>query len=137
MKSKIIFCICLCLLFFFCAYQNKITIPPSQSTNNDSCIENLKRYSYYWINDSVGENGFRELFAEEKLGGCKFSGFQWSTMSHYLGKPNFTFSDGILIHYRYRLNNYTDDLGAPGNMFLEIFVAKGIITSFKVMRVDG
>jgi hypothetical protein len=121
--------------FSIIACNSKYIAAKNVGTNN--CIDLLTNYSHYWIQDSLGKNGFRELLAEAHLSKCNFIGFKWSEISPLLGKPNFTFTHASEFHYRYRLNNYSDDLGAPGTLNLEIFVDDNIITSFKVDHVDG
>ena len=77
------------------------------------------------------------MLAEVHLSKRNLIGLKWSDISPLLGKPNSTFMNERELHYRYRLNNYSDDLGAPGALNLEIFVNNNIITSFKVDHVDG
>lgn len=134
-KAVNLYLISILVLYLSCT--DKLRVSPSQTDGKYECIELLKKYQHYWVDDSIGKNGFRELFSEMVLRNCKFSGTRWSNVSEYLGKPNFTFINNSSTHYRYRLNNFTSDLGAPGNMFLEVFVKDDIITSFKVDMVDG
>ena len=105
--------------------------------NFNECEQWFKVYSHYWTNDSLGKNGFREIFADRILRGCNFVGTKWDKISGFLGKPNFSFKEDQQLHYRYRLNNYTDYLAAPGNMFLEIYIKDEIIIIFKVETIDG
>jgi len=120
-------------LGFSCTGQkNSKTLPTI-----DTCLSNLKFYSTYWKKDSIGDNGFREIFALSKLEKCSFKNTNWEEVSKYLGTPNFTFKYENYIHYRYKLTNYESDI--PGTQFLEIFVdsKSNLITSFFIKEIDG
>lgn len=132
------------LLIIYCAFlssscQRQLLLikDPNNNVSANNCLDLLKEYKYYWIADSLGKNGFRHLLGEKLLNACKFSGTKWSVISEYLGKPNYTDNYDNFVHYRYRLNNFTENLGAPGNLFLEVLVTNGIIKSFTIKLVDG
>jgi len=127
--------VCLLLGSSSCTGQkNSKTLPTA-----DTCLSNLKFYSTYWKKDSIGDNGFRDLFSLFKLEKCSFKNTRWEEISKYLGSPNFTFKHEDYIHYRYKLTNFGSDLSLPGTRILEIFVdsKSDLITSFFIKEIDG
>ena len=111
-------------------------------------INELARYSEYWINDSLANNGFRHFFGREffRCSGHSLVGTKWSTISSYLGKAHFSFKgnkDFLFskneILYRYVLLTYGDyrDYKDIGNIILDIIVVNGIIKFLGVQEVDG
>lgn len=135
-KKLVMAIILLPFLFIQCTPKiqyNKV-VKDSLSSN---CYEILKDYQFYWKNDSLGKNGFRHLLGDKHLKNCSVIGGDWDTLFKYLGKPNIIIMGKSDTFYRYRLNNFTEDLGAPGNLFLEISVQGGKVTTFAVVMVDG
>jgi hypothetical protein len=103
----------------------------------DQCLYSLQRHSHYWIKDSLGDYGFREIYADSHLKNCDFTGKPWSEIRQYLGNPNYTIKDDTVIIYRYRLNHYSEDYKEVGTGLLEVRVKKGITILFDVWYVDG
>lgn len=107
------------------------------SDNDDSCLSILEWYSNYWRNDSLGKNGFRELYGQFILKDCNCKGRKWNIVRKYLGSPN---QSGIMEDkhiYRYRLNYFSTSWDI-GTGILEIVVdSQGIIRQFIVYEVDG
>jgi len=131
-KTNILFLVFSIAISLSCTH-----IEAQTNSKGEDCIELIKEYSHYWIKDNQGKNGFRDLFGKKYFQDCNLNGYSWGLIAKHLGKPNYTVKGEKFILYRYRLNNFTKDLGAPGNLFLEIFVSDGKITKFRVLDVDG
>lgn len=105
-------------------------------TSKDSCISQLEYYSSHWKGDSLGLNGFRELFSLRVLKNCNYENRLWKQVGRYLGNPNFTFKKENFTRYRFRLNHYTEDIRELGSLLLDVLVNKeGIITQFIIWEV--
>jgi len=136
---KFIFLAVVALPLFSCSQNRKVTESKlvDNSTHTAECVELLHYYSDYWIADSAAKSGFRELLADKFLRGCSLENSKWDNISTYLGRANFILKGENHTLYRYRLNNYSEDLRAPGNMFLDIKVKDGVIINFAVRTMDG
>jgi len=108
------------------------------SESDDSCLSILEQYNHYWTNDSLGKNGFRELYGHFILKDCNCRGKQWNIVRSYLGRPNQSFILNGKHRYRYRLNYYSTEMNEVGTELLDIDVdSQGIITFFALWAVDG
>jgi len=101
------------------------------------CLYSLQGYSHYWIKDSLGDYGFREIYADTYLKQCDFTGVSWSEIHQYLGKTNYTVINDTITIYRYRLNHYSENYKDIGTGLLEVRVKKGVIILYDVWYVDG
>ena len=101
------------------------------------CIELIKQNKFYWYKDSAGTFGFRHLYADKFLRDCNFKGSNWKDISAYFGKPNVSFIESTKAIYRYRLTNFSEYWGTPGNMYLEVIVEADMVTKFEIVTVDG
>src|SRR2546425_1214339 len=45
---------------------------------DDSCLGTLEVYYQYWRNDSLGKNGFRDLYRQFILKDCNCKGRNWN-----------------------------------------------------------
>lgn len=106
--------------------------------SDDTCLATLEYYSHYWTKDSLGKNGFRELFGQFILKDCNCKGRKWGILRKYLGRPNQSFISEDKHVYRYRLNYYSPSMKDVGTTLLDIDVdSQGIITFFGLWEVDG
>lgn len=106
------------------------------STLHNKCLNSLIANKHYWTRDSLGENGFREIFATTYLRNCDFTGKKWTDISTYLGKPNYTVKADTTTIYRYRLNHYSNNYKDIGSGLLDVEVKNEIIVHFYVWFVD-
>lgn len=104
----------------------------------DTCLNLLGSYSNYWKKDSIGDNGFRELLGYRVINSCDCTNRKWKYVFELLGNPNFIYLEANQTKYRYRLNNYNNDIKHPGTLLLDIFVnQEGVIVKFSIWEVDG
>ena len=127
--------IILCILI---SCQRKALSQTTPESKVDSCLNILRAYSAYWKKDSIAENGFRELLGYRVLINCDCKNRMWKDVGELLGKPSFIYSEKDKTTYRYRLNNYSNDIKHPGTLLLDVTVnAEGVVTFFAVWEVDG
>ena len=69
---------CLCPLF---------TIGQKQANKKEFCSSVIKDLSYFWKNDSLGNNGFR-YYAYKRILNSKLDTLSVDSLIMYLGKPN-------------------------------------------------
>lgn len=111
----------------------------------NDCLKLLKKYSEYWILDSLATKGFWDLMGTELLSRCQcLEGRNWDELAKFLGKPNFIIANSKFLEkgetvYRYILFSrrglkYHNDLGSRR---LDITVFEGKIRSFIVFETDG
>lgn len=70
------------------------------------CNEFIKYTGPYWINDSIGENGFRRFTSFDIVNNCdcsKQNYLSWDTFKHYMGNPNFSYNYVSKKHFGYML----------------------------------
>jgi hypothetical protein len=140
-----LFCFC-CGQYFASAQRNKI----------DSCLNNLSKsdcirlfimYQEFWKADSLAQNGFRYIMAEQFLIHCNdMEGQDWPEIAKYLGPSHFRYENegGFVykkeeVRYRYVLYAYRGykNFKDVGSWYLDIIVIDGKIKSFGVQEVDG
>lgn len=136
MKSVLITAaITLCLLM---SCQRKALSQTPIKSKVDSCLNILRAYSNYWKKDSISETGFRELLGYRVLVNCDCKNRLWKDIGELLGKPNYTYTEKNNTKYRYKLNNYSNDIKHPGTLLLDIIVnVEGVVILFSVWEVDG
>jgi hypothetical protein len=80
-------------------------------SNSDSCSAIIDRVSYFWIKDSLANNGFRALSFQDFLK-CKLDNLTPEYLMLKLGKPNKIQKTNHGIQYEYY---YFDDRALPEN----------------------
>jgi hypothetical protein len=110
----------------------------TQQTKEDTCIQYMRKYSAFWKMDSLGKNGFRELFGYKILSGSDFRGKEWKEIAEFLGRSNGIKNVFGKTEYTYRLSYYSESFNDIGTLLLDIIVdQQGIITLFAIYEVDG
>lgn len=105
---------------------------------NDTCLNILNEYSYYWKKDSLAKNGFRDLFGKTILKNCNCLDVQYKRIEKYLGDPDTIINIGNSKIYRFRLNHLSENLQDLGTFLLDIEInEKGLVIRFKAWEVDG
>ncbi len=138
MKTHVFF---LFFVTFICAcHQYPYYKPPRYNERfyrltQDQIEQTIRANRHYWQRDSIGQNGFRNIFAGAVLEQCHFSGQPWDKWRAILGKPNYqtVSNDSLYIRYFYNLTCYpdiviknwkTDYYYVGGNYALQFDVAK-------------
>jgi hypothetical protein len=118
----------LLFLFFSC----KSAGSSRKEEKQEDCLETIKYYSEFWIRDSLGKNGFRQLYGTSILKKCNLEGKKWSEISVYFGKPNKQYTNWDRNRYLFRLDHYAEDMFIPGTLLLDVDTRKDTIRSFQV-----
>lgn len=104
----------------------------SNEVKKEDCLETIKYYSQFWIGDSLGKNGFRQLYGTTILKKCNLVGKKWSDLAVYFGKPNSKFTNWDRTRYVFRLDHYDEDMYIPGTLLLYVDTQRDTIRSFEV-----
>lgn len=98
----------------------------------EDCVDNLRYNSNYWKRDSLGQNGFRQLYATTVLNKCNFEGQRWRDISSLLGKANSIYNNSGRTTHLYRLEYDEKELYVPGMFVLDAQVKNDTIIMLKV-----
>ncbi len=101
------------------------------------CEEMLYVYYPYWKRDSLGLNGFRMIYAEEKLVEC-LKNQKWADVEKYLGTPFYKGKGDYEGTYRYKLSYISDgSMGGPGTLLLWVEVKDSLVKDCWIHEIDG
>lgn len=101
-----------------------------QKKDERGCVNILRYYSRYWIADTVGESGFRELFVQYLKVKCSVIGMQWDSLANSFGKPNREIKSDHEAIYIYKLTHF---IGGENLYNSELYIRvdkNGIVRSF-------
>lgn len=120
--------LCLMITTVAARSQQPDVVPPTKAEALSNCLGTLDAYADKWRKDSLGANGFRDIFSDCVLMDCAFTGVAWSRIAKFFGKPGSARNDET-GHTVYRF------LTADTRDFLEIVVsARGIMKSMRPDR---